>query len=282
MLSQISEYRSKQSNIHLLSNVTSLAYQALVYTFIIFLLLPLAIIPLISIGQNRYAVHLPQEFTLRWYQQLPRVFANFSFWEAVTTSLTIAVLTATISTIIGGLAAFGIVRHEFKYSTTLQTILISPLVFPWLLIGLGILLLVSRIPFIETSFWVLLIGHITFSIPYGIRTIGSSLENYDKSIDEAARDLGATKLETIRKVTLPLIKPGIVSSMVIIFILSFNMFIITLFLKGAGTKTVPILIFNLLRIVSPAVIAAIATVLMVGQLGLVLFTEVFVGISDYL
>ncbi|RQH00091.1 ABC transporter permease [Natrarchaeobius oligotrophus] len=271
----------------LLSRAVNVLYRLLVSAVLVFLLAPLVLIPVVSFGTDRFAAGLPTDFTLEWYIAAANTFVDFGLSSALIASTALALATAVASTIIGGLAAFGIVRYDFKYSTTLQTILISPLVFPWLLIGLGILLLVSRIQstfgiIIESSFWILFMGHLAFSVPYAIRTIGASLENYNHSLDEAARDLGATELQTYLKITLPIIKPGIISGLIIIFILSFNMYIISLFLMGPEIDLVPIAMYNLFRIVPPAEIAAIASVLMLAQIVLVVLAEVFFGISDYL
>lgn len=262
-------------------------YRLAVLAILVFLLLPLVIIPVISVGTDPYAGGIPSEFTLEWYTSVSQTLTDFNFFSAVVSSSLLALTTALLSTLMGGLAAFAVVRYDFRFSTTLQTILISPLVFPWLVIGLGILLLISQMQstlglVFESTFWTLLLGHIAFSVPYAIRTIGASLENYNRSLDHAARDLGASEFKMFRKITLPLLKPGIISSMIIIFILSFNMYIISLFLKGADIELVPILMFNLFRIIPPAQIAALATLLMAAQVLLILLAEVFFGISDYL
>lgn len=282
----ISSFAPQQLSLYL-SSTTTILYRFFVAAVVVFLLLPIIIIPIISIGESRFATGLPTSFTLKWYANIPQTFAYFSIVEAAITSTLIALTTAVITTVIGSLAAFAIVRREFRFDTTLQTLLISPLVYPWLIIGLGILLFISEIQSalgisIKMSFWTVLVGHITFAIPYPIRTIGASLENYDESLDEAARNLGATEIGTYRRITFPLIKPGVISGMVLVLILSFNQYIITLFLKGASVKTVPILIFSMFRVLSPAEIAVLATILMVAQLFLVFVTEVTVGITDYL
>lgn len=279
--------RTKDDAASYLSRALSIGFSLFVAAAVIFLLLPIIIIPIISIGTSRFATGLPTEFTLEWYAAIPQTFAYFNIVEALVTSTAIAICTAVVATVLGGLAAFAIVRRDFAYDTALQTLLTSPLIYPWLIIGLGILLLIAELNAkmgfsIEMSFWTVLVGHITFAVPYPIRTIGASLENYDRSLDEAARNLGATELSTHLNITLPIIKPGIISGLVLVFILSFNMYIITLFLKGASVKTVPILIFSMFRVLSPVEISVLATILMAIQLTLIFVTEVTVGISDFL
>lgn len=265
----------------------TIGYNALVYATIVFLIAPLVIVVILSLQGQAYGGWPPRTFTLKWYTQLPEDLAYLGVIDPLVVSLKLAIATGLVSTIAGGFAAFAVVRYDFKYNTTIQTLLLSPLIYPWIVVGLAILLFIGKIGTvfgvtIELSFWTLLAGHVLFTLPYPTRTIGASLQNFPYSTEEAARNLGATEFEAYLKVTLPLIRPGIISGFVFTFVLSFNQYIISLFLSGSGTKTMPLVLFSLFYNTSPAQLAAIATLLMGGVLTLVMITEHVAGISEFI
>ena len=271
----------------LLARAGSIGYQALVYGTIAFLLAPLAIVVVISFQQSAYATWPPEGFTLRHYSALPEQLGFLGVREALLVSVELAVATGIVSTVLGALAAFAIVRYEFKYQTTLETVLISPLIYPWIVVGLSLLLFFNRLGdvlgvTVQLGFFTLLAGHVMVTLPYPIRTIGASLQNYDHSLEEAAQNLGATELESYARVTLPLIQPGLVSGFVFAFILSFNQYIVSLFLSGSELTTMPLILFSLFYNTAPATLAAIATLLMAGILTVIGVLEYLFGISEFM
>jgi len=271
----------------LVSRLTSIGYNALIYATIAFLLAPLAIVVVISFQESAYATWPPEQFTLDHYLGLPEQLGFLGVREALFTSIELAIATGIVSTVLGALAAFAIVRYDFKYQTTLETILISPLIYPWIVVGLSLLLFINRIGdvlgvTIQLSFWTLLMGHVMFTLPYPIRTIGASLQNYDHSLEEAAQNLGATELESYLRITVPLIQPGLMSGFVFAFILSFNQYIVSLFLSGPETTTMPLVLFSMFFNTAPATLAAIATLLMAGVLSVIFVMEYLFGISDFM
>jgi len=271
---------------NVLETAGTAGYELLVYATLLFLIAPLAIVVLISFQSKAYAAWPPGDFTLQWYTTMPEYTAYLGIEAALFDSLALAIATAVCSTIIGGLAAFAIVRYDFPYSTTLETVLISPLIYPWLVIGLAILLFIGELNSalglsVQMSFTTVLLGHILFTLPYPIRTIGASLQNFPHTVEEASKNLGATELDTFVNVTLPIIRPGIISGAIFAFVLSFNQYIISLFLTGSDTKTMPLLLFEMFYNNAPAKLAAIATLLMGGILALVMITEKVASISEF-
>jgi putative spermidine/putrescine transport system permease protein len=251
------------------------------------LLAPLLIVIVISFQKMPYGVWPPEQLSLIWYQSLIETVGYLGIVEALRISLQLAVATAIVSGILGSLAAIGLVRSQLESSATLETLFLSPLIYPWILIGFAILLVIGRLRTdfgitIELSFWTLLVGHVIITLPFTIRTTTASLQNFDHSLEEAAEDLGATELETYLHVTFPLIKPGVISGVVFAFVLSFNQYIVSLFLAGPTSQTLPLRLFNLFFNTSPQQIAAIGTVLMLGTLLLVAVAEYTVGISKYM
>lgn len=266
-----------------------LGYRLLIYGTVAFLLAPLAVVILLSLRPDAYGRTIITAGwpSFKWYTNLPTMFRYLKIGSAIANSVTLALATTVVSLFIGGMSAFGIVRYDFRMSTTLETVLISPLVYPWLLMAIGLLMLISEVSrtfgiTIQLSFWTLLAGHVLFTFPYAIRTIGANLQNYNKSLDEAARNLGGTKLDTLLYVTLPLIRPGVLSGAVLVFILSFNQYIISLFLSGPDTQTVPLLMFNLIWTANPPELATVGVMFMLGTLTIVMITEYFASISGYL
>jgi len=264
-------------------------YRGFIYAVLAFLLAPLAVIVLVSFQSQPYPNWPLGSFTLEWYAELESVVMIYDFVDVVIFSTQLAFVNAFVATLVGGLAAASVVRYDFKYDTAIETLLLSPVVYPWLLIGFGILLLLqiveNNIPGqIQLSFWTVLAGHVLFSFPYTTRAVMSSLNNFNTSLEESAQNLGATELKTYFKITIPLITPGIMSGFIMVFIISFNNFIVSLFLTGSGSQTVPIVLFSLIRTSNnpPAQVAALGTLIMAGILSVVLASEYFAGISDYL
>jgi putative spermidine/putrescine transport system permease protein len=262
-------------------------YKLMVYATILFLISPLAIVVIISFQRQGYGGWPPQTWSLDWYLTLPQEVESLGLVHALSVSLQVAIGTVIVTVLLGGLAAFSIARYDFKYSTSLETLFLSPLIYPWLVTGFAILLIIGSLNStlglgIRTSVWTLLAGHSIIMLPYPVRTILASLQNFDRTLEEAAMDLGATELTTYLRITLPLIKPGLVSGAIFAFILSFNQYIVSLFLSGSNTQTVPLRLFNLFYDSPPQLLAALGTVLMCGILLVVVFAERGFGISEYM
>lgn len=272
-----------------LDTAANWAYRLLVYAVILFAVAPLIVVVLLSFRPNPYGSSIFSEGwpSVEWYAKLPDLLSSLGFASSLSASLEIAVATTIISTCIGGIAAYAVVRKDFRYSSVLETVLVSPLVYPWLLMAIAILMGASYISdvfgvTISMSFWTLLAGHVLFTFPYPIRTIGAGLQNYDDELDEAARNLGATRFDTVRSITLPLLRPGILSGAAFVFILSFNQYIISLFLSGTSIQTIPLLMFNLIKAQSPPQIAVLGTLLMAGMVLITVVVEYVAGMSKYL
>jgi ABC-type spermidine/putrescine transport system permease subunit II len=256
-------------------------YQVFVSATLVFLIAPLVIVLIISVSESAWAQWPPTGFSLEWYANLPQVLSRFEVWEALRVSLGVAAVVSILATVVGGFAAFALVRYEFKYQASIEAFFLSPLIYPWIVVGIGLLLVFSAVG-IEISFWTLVAGHTVAVLPYPIRMIASNLHNFNESLEEAASNLGANEFETYLRITIPLVKPGIFSGLVFAFILSFNQYIISLFLAPHGTETVPLKLFELFYQIPPAQLSALATVLMVTILGIVVTIEYAANISTYL
>jgi putative spermidine/putrescine transport system permease protein len=131
------------------------------------------------------------------------------------------------------------------------------------------------------TYWGLLVGHLVFAVPYVIRTAIAVLQNFDRSLEEAARSLGASEWVTFREVTLPLIRPGVMAGGIFAFIISFDQFPLSLFLVAPGAETLPITLFNYLKYDFDPTIAAAATVSIAVSFVVVVLLERTIGLQHY-
>ena len=253
------------------------AYRTLNAALIAFLLAPIVVVLLFSINPAPFIQFPPQGVSLRWYEKF---FQSRDFMGAFKLSVALAVLTVIAATVIGTLAAIALVRGRVPGAAFLAALFLSPLMLPAILTGLALFQFYVLID-VGRPFWGLLIGHIVIAIPYVIRTTVAVLANFDRSLEEAARNLGASELTTFREITLPLIRPGVIAGAIFAFVISFDQFPISLFLVNPGQETLPITMFNYLRYDFDPTIAAASTVSIVLSIAVVLLLERTVGLQEY-
>ncbi len=210
--------------------------------FMIFTYTPLIALMVFSFN-NSTTLGLPfKGFTLRWYQQF---FASSSALNAIKNSFILASGTAVLATLGGLTAAFALVRHRFIGRTIFQWFMLLPMVLPYLIIGIALLMFFSRVN-IKLSLGTVMIGHTLVALPFTTLIMVARLIGFDRSLEEAAMDLGADELTTFRKITLPLIMPGIVAAAFLAFTTSFEDASIAFFLLGTE-QNIPIFIYGQLR-----------------------------------
>jgi spermidine/putrescine transport system permease protein len=205
-----------------------------------------------------------------WFCELAR---NNEVLSATRNTLTIAITSTIVSTVIGTMAALALQRYSFKLKSFSQVSLYIPIVIPEIVMGIGILVLFSQLfALINGAFGVrltmglptVIISHIAFSIPFVTLVVQARLQGFDKSFEEAAMDLGANEIVTFWRITFPMILPGVLAGALLVFTLSLDDFVITFFTTGPGSTTLPIYIYGLLRrIITPQVNALSAVWVMV-------------------
>lgn len=223
---------------------------------LIFLYAPLLVVAVASFNSSKLGGKW-QGFSLIWYEKL---FQDAKIWEALCNTLVIAVIATLISTVLGTLAALVLYRSKNKFKAVYSTLVYTPLVVPDILMGIGLLLLF--VMFISAcggilktltgldaglGFTTIIIAHVTFCLSYVTMVVLGRLQEFDKSMLEAAQDLGASGLYTFFHVTLPAILPGIIAGALFAFTLSIDDFVITFFVKGAGDTTLPIFIESAMK-----------------------------------
>ncbi|MFM1655106.1 ABC transporter permease [Brevibacillus sp. B_LB10_24] len=243
---------------------------ALFYAFLIYLFLyaPIAILITYSFNQSKLNA-VWTGFTFDWYV---RLFQNGEVLEAAKTTLAVALLSTIAATVIGTLAAVGMYRYKFRGKTVLDSMLYLPLVIPEIVMGISLLALFSQIK-IPLGYFTLIAAHITFSIPYIVVVVRARLDGFDRSLEEAAMDLGATPWQTFVKVTLPVIAPGVVAGALLAFTLSIDDVIISFFVAGPGSTTLPLKIFSMIKFGVTPEINALSTLMLIVTLVVVIIAE---------
>jgi putative spermidine/putrescine transport system permease protein len=241
-------------------------WSALVYGF---LLAPIAVILIFAFSDAPSFAFPPEAYSLRWFRYLA---GRDEFLTALMMSLKIATLAAAGAVVIGLPAAIGLVRGRFPAHRAIEALLMGPLVLPGVVLGIALLQYFTALG-ISSSFSRLALGHLLLCLPYAIRSISASLYGLDPAFEEAAQTLGATRWRTFWRVLLPLLRPGITSGFLFAFITSFDNVVVSIFLIGADTVTLPIRILNWIEWQFDPSIAAISAIMLALTTGLVLLAE---------
>jgi len=239
----------------------------------IYMLSPIAVVLIEAFSDSELMQFPPKGWSLRWFAAF---FQHDDFLNSFRVSLVLGLSAAIISTGIGTLAAYGLVRFRRGSQAAIETLLLAPLYVPRVLIGLSLLLALSAVHFTGT-FGGMLLAHVLITLPYVIRTVSVSLHGVDPSVEEAARSLGATPLQSFVRVTLPLVRSGLVAGAIFAFIISFSDIYLALFISGPQTVTLPLRMFHFMEWEQSPLVAAVSAVQVVLILALLLVAEKAVG-----
>lgn len=239
--------------------------------YLVFLYLPVAFLPVFSFNNSTIVAFPLQEFTTQWYSDLARIPA---LKGAIWNSLQVALATALLSTLLGIFAARAVTQTRFPGKGLITGLIMSPLVLPEIIVAISMLIVFLNLG-IKLSLLSVILGHTLLCIPFSTAVLMSSFEGFDRSLEEASLDLGETTLGTMLRVTLPIIMPGIISSILITFTISLDEFIIAFFLSGFE-PTLPVYIWSQLRFP-----ARLPSVLALGTLMLV-FSLILLGLGEML
>jgi spermidine/putrescine transport system permease protein len=215
-------------------------YTVLVY---IFMFAPIVAVVILSFNPQQFGSFPMEGFSFQWYVKLAQ---NRTILSAFKNSLVLGSLTAICVTFIGIPAAMAFVRYEFPGKNTLNTLLLTPIMIPEVVLGVALLLFIRWLQQ-PKSFLLLLIGHVVLTLPYVLLVVQARLVGIKREYEEAALVLGANALQTFREVTLPLLMPAILAGMLFAFTISFDDVTATLFWATARNQTVPVKIFGMLR-----------------------------------
>ncbi|MHB2016316.1 MAG: ABC transporter permease [Candidatus Xenobia bacterium] len=207
-----------------------------------FLYAPIVILIVFSFNDSKRN-SVWKRFTLEWYR---RLWEDAEIRSAFMKSLEIALSATLIATIIGTLAALALVRYQFAGRTVANAALYVPMVIPEVVMGVSVLTFFVSLH-VTLGVATLILAHVAFCISYVTVVVRARLLGFNRTLEEAAADLGATPWVTFQRVTLPIISPGILSGALLAFTLSFDDFVITFFNSGAGTTTLPIKVYSMLK-----------------------------------
>lgn len=252
-----------------LTLITTLVY--------IFLLAPLVIISVTAFGTNEYLKFPPSGFSLRWVEN---IFKVEMFMKTFKISMEVAVIGTFLALLIGIPAAYVLSRYNFKGKGVLQSLFLSPVIVPGIVLGFSLLeflIVVNKLPLYPS----LLLGHTVTILPYIIRVVSSSLESFDYSIEEAAISLGASRLRTFFIVVMPNVTSGIIAAFILAFINSFNNVPISVFLTGPGISTLPIQMMSYVEYYFDPTVAALSVILMAMTAVLMFLVEKTLGLSFF-
>ena len=241
----------------------------------VLLLAPTVIVIVLSFTNGFSLKFPPPGYSLRWYASLPDA---FQLQYAALNSLKVACASTLLAMVLGVGAAMAIARSEKAMARVLDSFFMSPLILPALAFGLASLIYFSRIG-IPLSLWTLVIGHTVVGVPYVIRTTVAALSQLPPALLESSASLGASRTYTFRRVTLPLIAPGVAAGAFICFMSSFDNVPVSLFLRDASTDMLPIRMWQDLEGRLDVSIAAVSTLMVLVTLVLMIVMERLAGIS---
>ena len=241
------------------------------FGLILLLYLPLALLFLFSVNSSASLSFPINQLTLDWYRQL---FDADAILRSARNSLVVALGSSLAATVLGTMVTILLLRYKFRGQTLLVGLAVLPLIVPYVVLGVALLILFSALQ-IDRSLWTVGIAHTVVALPYTLLIVASRMAGFDPAIEEAAMDLGADYPTTLRRVVLPLIFPAMVSAWLTAFTVSFDEFALALFLSGTQ-PTFPVYLFSQLRFANRLpIMIALAVLLMLGTLTLVFVAERF-------
>lgn len=226
----------------------------------LFLYIPIIILIIYSFNESRQ-IGLWTGFSWQWYGEL---FHDEAVLDALKLSLWVATWSTIISTFLGTLTALALERHRFWGKITYDAILYLPIIIPDIVMALSTLLFFVVLG-VALSKYTILIAHVAFNISFVAIVVRARLADMSSTLEEAAADLGANEWQTFRRVTLPLLTPGIVSGALLAFTLSLDDFVITFFVAGPGSTTLPVRVYSMIRFGLTPEVNAVSTLMFLGS-----------------
>lgn len=236
-------------------NGASFILVALIYGLVY---LPVALVILTSFNAETIATLPIESYSLRWFDEL---FSNTRTLSSLWVSIKLGVLSSLAATALGLCAALAVTRHEFPGRKAFLILMTFPMVAPGIVLGVSLLIFARQIG-LRTGFFALLLGHMLLALPYCTFIIVSSLARFDRNLEDAARGLGASELAVFRRVTLPGIASGILGALLFGFTISIGEFVVSFFLTSAGTTTLPIRIYSIVKVGITPEINAVSTLIL--------------------
>jgi putative spermidine/putrescine transport system permease protein len=248
------------------------------YLLVIFLLAPVFVVVLVSFTPHTYLKVPLSAFSLRWYRA---ILDHPEFISGFFNSLYLAITVSIISALLGTLGSFAIARYRFAGREFLNALLLSPLMVPMVVIGVGALQILS-IFHVAGTFLGMVLAHVVITVPYMVRTMLASFAGFDHNLELAAMNLGANWVQTFQRITLPLVSPGLLAGTIFSFIVSFDDLTVALFVTGPKMVTLPIRIYAHIEYYTDPLVAAIASSIVGITIIVIMTIEKLVGLNKVL
>jgi spermidine/putrescine transport system permease protein len=231
---------------------------------LLFLYAPIAVLIVFSFNASKLSARW-QGFSLQWYAKL---FSDEAILSSTVNSLIVAAISTIFATVLGVLTAWTLERRAFRGQAAFESLLLMPIVIPEIMMGVAMLLFFVMIG-LPLSLFTMIIAHTIFNFPVVALIVRARLRKLDPALEEAAHDLGATPWLAFRHITLPLLMPGVIGAVLMAFTLSLDDFIISFFLAGAGSTTLPVKVYGMLKTAVTPEVNALSAVLVVISMVLV-------------
>jgi ABC-type spermidine/putrescine transport system permease subunit II len=235
------------------------------------LMMPIVIVLVLALGDQTYMRFPPDSFSLRWFATF---FGDPRWQRALGSSVLIAAIACVIATVLGFFAAYAFVRSEMRAKKLLLSFMLLPIIIPHVITAIAMYFMAGPLRLVGNVFWIGLC-HATIALPIVLLILLSALQGVDVNLERAALSLGSSRIGVFTKVVIPLAFPGILSAALFAFLASFDELIISLFLAGVRSETLPVRIWNSLHLQVEPVIAAVSAFL-IGVTGLVLLLDALV------
>jgi putative spermidine/putrescine transport system permease protein len=232
------------------------------------------VVVLASFNSADFLSFPPRGFSLRWYRAL---WESEVWGDSFRLSLLVTAVVTPLALSMGTLAAYALVRYSFPGKGVITTLVMAPIVMPQIVLGIALLNYMSGLGLVG-SLTGLILGHLVVTLPFTVRLVSISVHNLDPVLERAAENLGATPLQTFWRVTLPLLRPGIVAGAIFAAIISFGELAVTLLIAGARTTTLPLRIFNYTEYNFDPTINAVSTIFVVLALILIIALDRLIGL----
>ena len=242
-----------------------------VLALLLFMTLPTVVVIVASFNPTAILSFPPQGLSLRWYEN---ALTYPQFRKAAVNSVMVTAASAALALPIGTAAALALVRHAPRGGALWNAAILSPLVIPGVAAGLGFLILAAKLGLLQSR-WILIVAHVVLVLPFVVRSVAVSVANLDPMLERAAASLGAGPWRTFRRVTLPLLRPGLFAAFLFAVIVSVNEFVVSLFVTNRVTEILPVAMFSYVVNYTDPTMAALSTLFIVA-------TFVIVSVADRL
>jgi putative spermidine/putrescine transport system permease protein len=251
------------------------AFHAVAFLTYSFLLIPILVVLIASLTSADFVSFPPKGMSFRWYSALVR---NEDFMHSALVSLVLATLTALGATILAVPAAIALVRYRFPGREILSALFLSPLMLPSVVIGIALLQFASRLGVLGNPV-VLWLGHLLIATPYCLRLLMASLTGFDRNLELAALNLGASRVQAFYRVMLPLIAPGAAAGAAFAFVVSFDDLVVSMFLASPTLMPLPVRIYNFIDQSSSPLITAVGSLLVLFAIVIVFLIDRIFGVE---